>query len=49
MAKLLSVDSEEWTAQLPQLKEHYAMFGDRLPAELREQLQALETRLHAEA
>jgi phosphoenolpyruvate carboxykinase (GTP) len=49
MAKLLEVDAEEWMAQLPQLKEHYAMFGDRLPTELREQLQALEKRLRAES
>ena len=49
MAKLLEVDAEEWTAQLPQLKEHYAMFGERLPTELREQLQALEKRLRAKS
>ena len=49
MEKLLSADTEEWIAQLPQLKEHYAMFGERLPAELREQLHALETRLRAES
>ena len=49
MAKLLEVDAEEWMAQLPQLKEHYAMFGDRLPTELREQLQALDQRLRAES
>jgi phosphoenolpyruvate carboxykinase (GTP) len=45
MAKLLEVDPEEWRAQLPRLKEHYAMFGERLPGALREQLQALEARL----
>jgi len=49
MAKLLSVDADEWTAQLPQLKAHYAMFGERLPSDLREQLQALENRLRAES
>jgi phosphoenolpyruvate carboxykinase (GTP) len=49
MEKLLSVDTDEWIAQLPQLKEHYAMFGERLPPELREQLHALETRLRAES
>ena len=49
LAKLLEVDAEEWTAQLPQLKEHYAMFGERLPTELREQLQALEKRLRAKS
>ena len=29
------------------MKEHYAEFGDRLPDELREQLEALERRLRA--
>ena len=29
-------------AQLPQLREHSAMFGDRVPAELRTQLEARE-------
>jgi phosphoenolpyruvate carboxykinase (GTP) len=45
MAQLLEVDPEGWQAQLPQMKEHYAEFGDRLPAELRDQLDALEQRL----
>jgi phosphoenolpyruvate carboxykinase (GTP) len=45
MAQLLEVDPEGWQAQLPQMKEHYAEFGDRLPAELRDQLEALEQRL----
>ena len=45
MAKLLEVDAEGWRAQLPQMKEHYAEFGDKLPAELRAQLDALEQRL----
>ena len=49
MEKLLSVDAEEWTAQLPQLKEHYALFGEKLPSELREQLQVLENRLQSES
>jgi phosphoenolpyruvate carboxykinase (GTP) len=45
MAKLLEVDHEGWAAQLPQMKAHYAAFGDKLPAELAEQLRALEQRL----
>jgi phosphoenolpyruvate carboxykinase (GTP) len=47
MAKLLEVDIEGWTAQLPQIKEHFAEFGDKLPAELHQQLEALEQRLSA--
>jgi phosphoenolpyruvate carboxykinase (GTP) len=45
MSKLLEVDRDGWIAQLPQIKEHYAEFGDRLPDELRGQLQELERRL----
>ena len=39
-----------WTgllAEMPQLEEHYARFGDRLPAELEEQLTTLKQRLEA--
>jgi phosphoenolpyruvate carboxykinase (GTP) len=46
MAKLLEVDAEGWIKQLPQIKEHYSSFGDRLPAELRTQLDSLEERLN---
>ncbi len=45
MAKLLEVDAEGWTAQIPQMREHYAKFGDRIPAELTAELDALEQRL----
>ena len=45
MAKLLEVDAEGWIAQLPQIKAHYAKFGDKLPAELHAQLGLLERRL----
>jgi phosphoenolpyruvate carboxykinase (GTP) len=45
MAELLRVDLEGWRAEVPLIKEHYARFGDRLPAELAAQLDALEHRL----
>jgi phosphoenolpyruvate carboxykinase (GTP) len=45
MAKLLEVDTAGWVAQLPQIKEHFAEFGDKLPAEMHQQLEALEQRL----
>jgi phosphoenolpyruvate carboxykinase (GTP) len=47
MAKLLEVDVDGWTAQLPQIREHYAKFGSKLPAELHAQLDTLEQRLNA--
>src|SRR4051812_33625227 len=45
MEELLSVDTEAWKEQLPQVREHFAKFGDDLPAELQQQLDALEQRL----
>jgi phosphoenolpyruvate carboxykinase (GTP) len=45
LSELLAVDPEAWKQQMPQLREHFERFGDRLPAELREELDALEARL----
>jgi phosphoenolpyruvate carboxykinase (GTP) len=45
LAELLKVDAGEWRKQLPQLHDQFARFGDRLPSELRSQLEALEERL----
>ena len=45
MSTLLEVDHGGWLAQMPQIQEHYDAFGDRLPNELRVELQALERRL----
>ena len=47
MAELLRVDPEEWRAEVPSIEEHYANLGERLPVELRDELNALETRLSA--
>jgi phosphoenolpyruvate carboxykinase (GTP) len=40
--QLLEVDPQCWLDQLPQIHEHYGRFGQRLPQELRSQLQELE-------
>jgi phosphoenolpyruvate carboxykinase (GTP) len=45
MGAVLRVDAEELRAQLPQVKEHLATFGDDLPPALRDELAALEQRL----
>jgi phosphoenolpyruvate carboxykinase (GTP) len=45
LAELLAVDSAEWREELPSMHEHFAKFGDQLPAQLREQLSTLEKRL----
>jgi phosphoenolpyruvate carboxykinase (GTP) len=47
MEQLLSVDPKAWKQQLPQMHEHYARFGHRLPQEMHDQLHALEQRLGA--
>jgi phosphoenolpyruvate carboxykinase (GTP) len=47
MTELLRVDAAGWSAQLPQFKQHYAEFGDKLPTALRTQLEGLESRLGA--
>ncbi len=45
MRELLSVDAELFKQQLPQVKEHLARFGDKLPDQLKAQLKDLEQRL----
>src|SRR5918992_1707704 len=42
LAELLAVDEDRVRAELPQVREHLATFGDRLPAEVRAQFEALE-------
>jgi phosphoenolpyruvate carboxykinase (GTP) len=45
LEELVRFDPEAWTAQLPQVREHLARFGDRLPEALRSQLARLEEQL----
>jgi phosphoenolpyruvate carboxykinase (GTP) len=45
LEELLSVDSEQVAAQLPQVEEFLAKFGDSLPEGIRDQLDALKQRL----
>ena len=45
MRELLNVDAGQFKAQLPQVEEFLAQFGDRLPAEIDAQLEALRERL----
>ena len=47
LEQVLTVDPDALREQLPQVKEHLAQFGDRLPDELQAQLDALEKRLEA--
>ena len=45
--ELLKVDVDGWLAEIPSIREHYAKFGDKLPARLSRELDALEQRLQA--
>ncbi len=45
LTELLRVDPEDWRAEVPLIQEHYSRFGDRLPQELRDELEALAKRL----
>jgi phosphoenolpyruvate carboxykinase (GTP) len=45
LRELLSMDADAWRAQLPQVRDHLASFGDRLPEALRKQLAALEAQV----
>ena len=42
---LFGVDKEGWKAVIPQIEQHFAKFGAKLPAELTKQLDELKARL----
>ena len=42
---LLSVDKAVWEKEAAEIEEHYKKFGDKLPKELREQLETLKANL----
>jgi phosphoenolpyruvate carboxykinase (GTP) len=46
LEQILAVDAEQWKAEIPSIREFFAEFGDRLPAEVAAQLDALEERLN---
>ena len=45
LATVLEAPVDELRQQLPQMREHLALFGDDLPGEIGEQMDALEKRL----
>ena len=45
MATLLEVDAAGWKAAVPQIRAHYAQFGDKLPATLSLALDELDAKL----
>ena len=46
-ADALVVDADAWRRELPTIREHFERFGDRLPAALWDELDALAGRLDA--
>jgi phosphoenolpyruvate carboxykinase (GTP) len=47
MAELLKVNADEWLNEVASIRAHYETYGEKLPAELANQLDALEARLKA--
>ena len=47
LEKALAVDVEEWKAEIPQIEEWFAKFGDQLPVQLQVELDGLKERLGA--
>ena len=45
LKEILTVDKEIWTKEAEEIEEHYKKFGDKLPAELRAQLENLKANL----
>ena len=45
LKSILAVDKDVWKKEAAEIEEHYKKFGDKLPAELRNQLEALKTNL----
>jgi phosphoenolpyruvate carboxykinase (GTP) len=45
MDQLLSVHADEWRAEVPRIREHYAQFNEQLPAKLAAMVDDLEARL----
>ena len=47
LRELLTIDKDAWKADLPSIEEFYGTIGDRLPRELRQNLDILEKNLDA--
>jgi phosphoenolpyruvate carboxykinase (GTP) len=45
MKELMKVDPKEWKAEIPEIEQHFAMFGNRLPERLKKQFKDFIARL----
>ena len=46
LKSILDVDKDTWTKEAAEIEEHYKKFGDKLPQELRDQLETLKANLN---
>ncbi len=45
LGAILSLDADGWRVAIPEIREHYAQFGDKLPAQLQVAVDTLESQL----
>jgi phosphoenolpyruvate carboxykinase (GTP) len=45
MKELMSVNTTEWRAEIPDIEAHFSTFGNRLPERLKDELSDLKARL----
>jgi phosphoenolpyruvate carboxykinase (GTP) len=45
LIQIFSIDKDEWWAEAEEMRNYYKQFGDRLPVELRDELDRLEEKL----
>jgi phosphoenolpyruvate carboxykinase (GTP) len=45
MKEIMRIDTEAWKAEIPDIEDHFAKFGDRLPERLKKQLEEFRKRL----
>ncbi|HDZ88435.1 MAG TPA: phosphoenolpyruvate carboxykinase (GTP) [Nitrospirae bacterium] len=45
MKEIMSIDTDGWKAEIPDIEQHFAKFGDRLPERLTKQLEEFRKRL----
>ena len=48
MEPTVNIDVDGWLHELPLIAEYYDKFGDRVPQELRDELENLKQRLEAQ-
>jgi len=45
MGELMSIDADEWRAEIPDIEKHFSLFDNRLPERLKKQFQEFKQRL----